>query len=167
MRLKAEVFRAHHPRWAYAPTSGEGAALYGGRFNPIGMSALYTSRRLQTAWLEAQQSFPYKAQPMTICAYKVDCDDIVDLTNATERRRLDIAEDDLDCSWEDSVARGKTPLSWTIARTLYDSGSAGMLVQSYAAGAGEADVNAVFWRWSEHPPHWVVVIDDFGRLPTD
>ena len=166
MRLKGEVFRAHHPRWSYAPTSGEGAALYGGRFNPKGMAALYTSQRLQTAWLEAQQSFPYKAQPMTICTYRVNCDNMVDLTKATERRRFDIAIDDLDCPWEDSLTKGRIPTSWTVARKLYDAGMAGILVSSYATGAGEADVNVVFWRWSASRPHQVIVVDDFGRLPS-
>lgn len=79
MRLTSPVYRVHHPRWSFAPDSGKGAALHGGRFNRIGVEALYTSLRLQTAWLEAQQGFAYKAQPMTICAYQVDCDDLADL----------------------------------------------------------------------------------------
>lgn len=81
MRLTGLVYRAHHPRWAFAPDSGVGAAIDGGRFNSIGMPVLYTSRRFETAWLEAQQAFPFKAQPMTLCAYEVDCADILDLTD--------------------------------------------------------------------------------------
>ena len=45
------------------------------------MPALYTARRFETAWLEAQQAFPFKAQPMTLCAYEVDCD-VLDLTDS-------------------------------------------------------------------------------------
>ena len=30
VRLRGKVYRAHHPRWAYLATSGEGAALHGG-----------------------------------------------------------------------------------------------------------------------------------------
>jgi RES domain-containing protein len=37
--------------------------------------------RFETAWLEAQQAFPFKAQPMTPCAYEVDCGDVLDLTD--------------------------------------------------------------------------------------
>ncbi|MGB0496480.1 MAG: RES family NAD+ phosphorylase, partial [Kangiellaceae bacterium] len=37
------VFRAHNPKWAYQPDSGEGAARLGGRFNPKGTPAFYTS----------------------------------------------------------------------------------------------------------------------------
>jgi RES domain-containing protein len=35
------VYRAHHPGWAYQPTSGEGAERHGGRFNRKGLTALY------------------------------------------------------------------------------------------------------------------------------
>ena len=40
-----------------------------------------TRRRPGTAWREAQQGFPFKAQPLTICQYDVDCADVVDLTD--------------------------------------------------------------------------------------
>ena len=76
MRLRGQVYRAHNPRWSFAPTSGDGAARHGGRFNPIGMPALYTSATLEGAWREAQQGFPFKAQPLLICVYEVDCEDV-------------------------------------------------------------------------------------------
>jgi RES domain-containing protein len=58
-RFHGVVFRAHNPRWAFAPTSGEGAARHGGRFNPPGTLALYTALSPKTAWTEAQQGFPF------------------------------------------------------------------------------------------------------------
>ena len=54
MRLRTTVYRAHNPRWSFAPLSGAGAARYGGRFNPTGMEALYTSRRFETTSLLTQ-----------------------------------------------------------------------------------------------------------------
>ena len=85
MRLTGTVYRAHNPRWSFAPDLGEGAAVTGGRFNRIGLAALYTARRFETAWLEAQRAFPFKAQPMTLCAYGVDCDDVLDLADPAIR----------------------------------------------------------------------------------
>jgi len=64
-RWQGLVYRAHHPGWAWAPDSGEGARLLGGRFNRPGVAALYTSQRPETAWLEAQAGFAFEAQPMT------------------------------------------------------------------------------------------------------
>jgi len=167
LRFSGLVHRAHHPRWSFAPASGEGAALHGGRFNPKGVLALYTSLRLETAWLEAQQAFPFKAQPMTMVAYRVDCADIVDLTDAASRAALDATSADLACAWEDLAARGAEPPSWALARRLIGEGRAGIIVPSFAAGAAADDVNAVFWRWSDDPPHQVRVVDDAGRLPRD
>jgi RES domain-containing protein len=41
------------------------------------------------------------------------------------------------------------------------------MVPSFAKGAGEADINVVFWYWAPEPPHQVRVIDDDRRLPRD
>lgn len=159
MRLTGLVYRAHNPRWAFKPSSGAGAALHGGRFNRVGVETLYTSLRVETAWLEAQQAFPFKAQPMTMCAYEVDCEDVVDLTGVTPN--------DLACAWEDLADRKLTPPSWALADRLIAAGQAGILVRSFAPGTTPTDVNAVFWRWTDYPPHKVAVIDHNGRLPVD
>jgi RES domain-containing protein len=165
MRLRQTVWRAHHPRWSFAPDSGAGAAFHGGRFNRIGTPALYTSLRFETAWLEAQQGFPFKAQPMTICGYEVDCEDIVDLTDPEGRASLGIKLADLKCGWAGMVDRGLVPPSWSVASRLMETGCAGILVNSFASGATEDDVNVVFWHWAPEPPHQVRVIDPGGRLP--
>jgi RES domain-containing protein len=167
VRLTGFVYRAHNPRWAYAPDSGLGAASTGGRFNPIGMPALYTSRRFETAWLEAQQAFPFKAQPMTLCAYEVDSRDILDLTDPATLAAQGIAPADLACAWKDLSTRGIKPPTWLLAERLAARGTAGIIVPSFAAGAGAADINVVFWTWAPDPPHQVRVIDDDGRLPKD
>jgi RES domain-containing protein len=160
------VFRAHHPRWAFAPDSGAGVAIHGGRYNPPGLPTLYTSLRLETAWLEAQQAFPFKAQPMTMCAYDVNCADILDLTDPGVRETLDMAPDQLSCAWEALAGQGVRPPGWTLAERLIGSGVAGILVPSRAAGAGQADTNAVFWHWSPASPHQVRVVDDLTACPS-
>ena len=109
MRLTRTVYRAHNPRWAWAPDSGEGAAATGGRFNPVGVPALYTAVRFETAWLEAQQAFSFKAQPLTLCGYEVDCDDTLDLTDPAVLAGRGIRPDDLACPWKDLATRGVRP----------------------------------------------------------
>jgi len=167
VRLQTIVYRAHHPRWAFLPESGDGAAVTGGRFNPVGVPALYTSLQFQTAWLEAQQAFPFKAQPMMLCAYEVDCEDVIDLTNAEVLRHHGIAVDDMSCPWKDMSSRGMTPPSWALATRLAAEGASAIVSPSFAAGAGARDINVVFLTWTRSPPHQVRVIDDDDRLPKD
>lgn len=167
MKLTGFVYRAHNPRWAFAPDSGQGAASVGGRFNPVGMPALYTALRFETAWLEAQQAFPFKAQPMTLCAYDVACEDVLDLTDTATLAVHGIAPADLACPWKDMSTRGIKPPSWEITERLFEAKAAGVIVPSFAKGAVATDVNVVFWVWAPHPPHQVRVIDDDQRLPKD
>ena len=172
MKLRTTAWRAHHPRWAYDPTSGRGAALYGGRFNPKGQPALYLSLRPQTAWLEAQQAFPFKAQPMTLCAYEIDYADILDLAtdNAEALQLLTAAgrfsKRDIASPWEKLALENREPPTWAIARHAIANGYADALFPSQAFGARPDDINIVLWgSTGDQPPHRLVVIDDFDRLP--
>jgi len=167
VKFSGFVYRAHNPRWAFAPDSGAGAASTGGRFNPVGMPALYTSLRFETAWLEAQQAFPFKAQPMTLCAYHVDCEDVVDLTDAGTIAAYGIDPVDLSCAWSDLSSRGIRPPSWAITEQLVAAGVVGVIVPNFASGATAPDINVVFWYWAADPPHQVRVIDGARRLPRD
>lgn len=167
MKLKARVFRAHHPGWAFEAASGQGAAIHGGRFNRKGRSALYTSLSMQTAWTEAQQAFPFKAQPVTLCTYDVDCDGIEDLTDVDTLARLGIDAPELACPWENISTLGQTPPTWTLAERLIADGVAGIIAPSFASAAGTDAKNVIFWNWSGQLPHQVRVIDDHRRLPRD
>jgi len=164
-RYRGLVYRAHNPRWAFLPISGEGAARWGGRFNPIGTPALYTSERFETAWLEAQQGFSYKTQPLLLCSYDVDCSHILDLTNPMILERLGVEPDELNCPWELLADERVEPPTWALARRCIEAGIQGARVPSFARGATVRDINLVFWSWSEQAPNRVVVIDDEQRLP--
>lgn len=167
MKLQGLVYRAHDPKWAFDPASGNGAALHGGRFNRPRRAALYTSLDQRGAWTEAQQGFPFKAQPVTICTYEVDCEDIGDLRDPDTCARLGVGSADLSCPWEDLANKGATPPSWEIADRLISRGVAGVIVPSCAPGAAPGMANGVFWAWGDAPPHQVRVVDDLGRLPRD
>jgi RES domain-containing protein len=165
VRFRGVVYRAHNPRWAFSPLSGEGAARTGGRFNPVGMPALYTSLRLETAVREASQGFPHKFDPLTLCSYEVDCEDIADLTNARECASLDVAATDLASPWKLLAHEGKPVPSWLIAQRLIAAGRVGILVRSFAPGATDADVNLVLWKWGDRRPHRITLHDPERRLP--
>jgi RES domain-containing protein len=167
VKLTGFVYRAHNPRWAFAPDSGHGVATAGGRFIPVGMPALYAALIFETARLDAQQAFPFKAQPMTLCVHEVDCEDILDLTDTATLVAHEITPTDLACPWKDLSTRGIKPPSWEITKRLFSAGTAGVIVPSFAKGAVAADVNVVFWDWAPGPPHQVRMIDDDRRLPRD
>jgi RES domain-containing protein len=165
LRLATRVWRAHNPLWAWAPDSGEGAALHGGRFNPKGVPALYTSMGVITAMAEAQQGFVRKAQPMTMVAYEVDCDDVPDLTDPATLAVEGISDGELRCAWQLLAGTGAPVPSWILAKRLIAKGIAAIIVPSFALGAAPGDSNVVFWKWARSAPHRVEPIDDHGRLP--
>lgn len=164
-RYRGLVYRAHNPLWQHAPESGVDAARRGGRWNPTGQPALYTSLRFETAWLEAQQGFAFKTQPLTLCTHEVDCGPILDLTDPAVQAALEphpgqwLHED-----WLAKKARGEPIIAWQLVKTLMTAGIAGIQAPSQARGALARDINLVFWTWSRTPPTQVRVIDNEGRL---
>lgn len=159
------AYRGHNPRWQHAPGSGEGAARNGGRWNRVGQPALYTSERFETAWLEAQQGFPFKTQPLTLCTYEVVCGPILDLCDlATCERVRPNPRAWMHEAWLDKKRRRQPVIAWEIAEQLIEMGFVGIRVPSQAKGATERDINIVFWRWTGSAPTMVRVIDDENRL---
>ena len=167
MRIRAVVYRAHDPRWAWTPLSGEGARRRGGRFNRQGMSALYLSFSLSAAVREASP-IGRRMQPLVLCAYEVDVDPIFDALDPSARAALSIRQAEIDCpTWRHDMFSGRTPASQALADRLVAAGFAGMRVGSYAAGAGESDVNLILWRWGDRLPARVELIDEDDRLGFD
>lgn len=119
----------------------------------------------ETAWLEAQQGFAFKAQPMTLCAYEADCDGVLDLTTDAGRVAASTSLAEIGSAWEDLATSGKAVPTWLLAERLIGKGCTGIIVPSFAARATARDANLVFWKWAAVPPHKVVVIDDERRLP--
>ncbi len=151
--------------WAFDPLSGDGAKRYGGRFNRPDTTALYTSLDLTTAWMEAQQGFPFKAQPMTMVAYEVDCENIVDLNDPDTLKFLGISPSDLACAWEDLATQKQPPPTWKLAEKLQGLSINGVRCRSFAPGCSEKNQNLVLWQWSDSSPNLIRVIDGFERLP--
>lgn len=167
MRLQATCYRAHDPQWAFSPLSGDGAKAKGGRFNPIGVPALYLSRTLEGMFLEMAHGFVHRFDPLTVCIYEVDVDDIVDLTTNESRKAASVDLAAMACPWALDLAHGREPASWGIAKQLIARGAAGILVPSFARGARSDMHNLVLWTWGLQLPHRVLVHDPRGRLPKD
>ena len=119
MRFRGLAWRAHDPRWSFKPLSGDGAAIHGGRFNPKGTPALYVALDPMTAIKEAAQGFARKFEPLVLCTYEIDCDDVVDLRAEAGRQSAGIAEEDMACAWFAEAAAGREPPSWRLARQAH------------------------------------------------
>jgi RES domain-containing protein len=165
LRFRGTCYRAHDPRWSFKPLSGMGSAIYGGRFNPKGVPALYLSLTIAGAIKEANQGFAFKIEPCVLCSCDVDCAKIADLRTDAGRNRHGATFKEMACAWFLEAARGAEPPSWRIANRLMAMGHAGILVPSFAPGAGPDDHNLVLWRWGARRPHKIRVYDPSGRLP--
>lgn len=164
MRFRGLVYRAHDPRWYWPPVSGEGARLHGGRFNRVGVAALYTSLQPGTAMREASV-IGMPMQPVLVCAYDVDSKPIFDAADPSQRAALGIAGQDLRCpTWEREMREGQVPASQIVADRLISAGYAGMIAPAYYRAAGPEERNLVLWRWGDELPSRVRLVDDEGRL---
>lgn len=163
MRYKGFLYRALNPIYARDPLSGEGARRHGGRFNPKGMPALYTSLSVMTALREANQIGTL--QPTTLVAYEADIGPIFDSIDPAELSAQGLTEADLGADdWRlRMIETGKAPTQeW--AERLKASGYAGLRVKSFAKGASHDDFNIILWVWGPNLPGRLRLVDDEGRL---
>jgi RES domain-containing protein len=163
MHYRGTLFRALNPVHAREPLSGRGAELYGGRFNPKGMPALYTSLSILTALREANQVG--HLQPTTLVSYQADIATVFDSRDAAALQSEGIGPADLaDPTWRDQMRDQGEASTQTLARRLIAAGYQGLLVRSFAPGAGPDDLNLVLWTWGRSDGARLVLVDDENRL---
>lgn len=165
LHYQGKLYRAFNPVHARDPLSGRGAELYGGRFNPKGVAALYTSTSVMTALREANQVG--NLQPTTLVAYDADIESIFDgrddVALAAEGMDVDVAAL-ADATWRDQMKGIGEAGTQTFARRLIVRGFHGLLVRSFAPGATRDDINLVLWTWGTAAPSRLSLIDDEKRL---
>lgn len=163
MRYHGLLYRALNPIRAREPLSGEGARIHGGRFNPKGVAALYTSMSIMTAIKEANQVGTL--QPTTLVAYHADVAEVFDGTDAAGLAEYDLTPADLAANdWRIRMREdGRAPTQRFSERLIAD-GYVGLKIRSFVQGAKTDDVNLVLWSWGSDLPTRLLVNDDEGRL---
>ena len=101
-------------------------------------------------FLEMAHGFAHRFEPLTVCTYDIDAEDILDLRAESGHAAAGITLADLAAPWAWDLAEGRDPASWRIA-----------------CGAGPGVANLVLWRGGPDPPHRVTVHDPNARLPRD
>ncbi|WP_269933140.1 RES family NAD+ phosphorylase [Aminobacter sp. HY435] len=163
MRYQGKLYRALNPVYAREPLSGRGAELYGGRFNPKGLPALYASLAMMTALREANQVG--NLQPTTLVSYEAEIDRVFDCRDDHALKAAEMDEIALaDGTWRDQMKSRGEARTQAFARRLIDGGYHGLLVRSFAPGATMDDLNLVLWTWSDAAPARLILIDDEKRL---
>ena len=163
MIYRGKLFRSLNPVYAREPLSGRGAEFYGGRFNPKGVPALYTSLNITTALRETNQIGSF--QPTTLVFYDADIRNIYDTRDAAALAAEGVDFKTLaDPTWRDQMKKQGEAHTQTLARTLIARGFHGLLVRSFALGTTKNDLNLVLWRWGDAAPSRLTLIDDEGRL---
>jgi RES domain-containing protein len=103
---------------------------------------------------------------LRVSSCRIDCSDILDLTTDEGLAASLITRAELACAWEMLAADRKPVPTWELADRLIKSGCVGIIVPSFAARAGERDINLVLWHWTQDKPY-MVIVDDDNRLPKD
>lgn len=154
------LYRAFVPRWAHEPLSGEGAARFGGRWNPQGAPTLYAARELSTAWAEYNQGFVQ--HPALIATLELEGANLADLTDAAELDRLALDASIQESEWRDLAARGERPPAYAVRERLLAEGRHGVIYPSFMSPGGTC---VALWRWNAEDAPILTVIDPDGRLP--
>jgi len=133
--LQGRYWRMLGVRWQRRPLES-GSHRTGGRWNPLGMPALYLSADYVTAIVEMHQEL---VRPGTLAAYDVNASAIADL------RAMDTAV--TECLWRQIFMVDKgVPPSWKLAEELVHAGAEGALVPSVQNKGG---TNLVLWKWRD------------------
>jgi RES domain-containing protein len=131
------------------------------------VSALYLALTVEGMLIEMGHGFGHRFDPLTVCAYDVDVDALIDLRTDQARAAAAVDLAAMARPWAYDLASGRIPASWGLAKSMIAQGASGILAPSFATGARPDMANLVLWRWGSVRPHKVVVHDPKGRLPKD
>jgi len=134
------LYRTAEPKYARKGDrlKGIGSCMYGGRWNPPGMYAVYGSQTPEIAMAEALALYRYyalpvhQAMPRTFFAFRASrFTRLLDLTDGMVRNRLRVSTKRLlQCDWRADAAKGREALTQAIGRAAHRANFQGIIVPS-------------------------------------
>ena len=154
------LWRAFVPRWAHLPLSGEGAARFGGRWNPEGEPTIYAARELSTAWAEYNQGFVQ--HPALIARLELVGASLADLTDEQVLGGFGETSEIHRCEWRAALDAGEQPQTHMLRERLLAEGFHGVVYPSFMSPGGTC---VALWRWNGPDEPKLTVVDPEARLP--
>jgi RES domain-containing protein len=159
-KLNVVAYRVHDPKWAFAPASGAGAGMHGGRANRPGVNALYLSLELETALAEYKQTDAL-LEPALMVSYQISAESVVDFRGGFSSE-WDPLWQDFYCDWRRMhFNEGIEPPSWVLGDQVLAAGSRGILFKSIVTGG----TNLVLYNDALTGADSIVVHDPNQALP--
>lgn len=156
------AYRMHMPKWAVAPTSGAGAASYGGRLNRPGIEALYLSLDEQTA-INEFKGISTLLSPGMLVSYQISVTDIVDFRQGYQANKWPSLWESFYCDWRSLAFDEKIePPSWVLGDQVITTGAKGVL---FLSAYGCQGTNLVLYPHLLSTTDKIEVIDPKGDLP--
>lgn len=154
------LWRAYVPSWAHLPLSGEGAARFGGRWNPVGAPTIYAAREMSTAWAEYNQGFVQ--HPALIAQLRLDGARLADLSDESVSSALSVDDGIHHCEWRAMMDGGQTPPTHTLRERLLAEGFDGVVYPSVMSPGGTC---VALWRWNADGAPRLDIVDPDRRMP--
>jgi RES domain-containing protein len=141
----ATAYRSTTPKYANSRdlVNGVGSQRAGGRWDPVGIAAVYASLTPETALAESLAHFRFygfpieDAMPRTFVALDVQMQSILDLRDLAIRRQLGASiKRSFRSDWRSDVLAGKIPVTQLIGRAAEKVGLEGLLVPSAVDDGG-------------------------------